>query len=130
MKNHDLHIQESEGHCERGKADRYSVRSHKTLALPCGGSLAALSRIAFALIAMAFCPKKIAILSLAENGTNQFASANRPGRVFGTAKLEQIRKGAKGGGFGGATPNSISRHQTTVIGNFESPNFRKVKSPL
>ena len=32
-------------------------------------------------------------------GTNQFASANRPGRVFGTAKLEQIRKGAKGGGF-------------------------------
>jgi hypothetical protein len=81
---------------------------------PAGARLAALSRIAFALIAMAFCPKKIAILSLAENGTNQFASANRPGRVFGTAKLEQIRKGAKGGGFGGATPNSISRHQTTA----------------
>ena len=45
---------------------------------PAGARLAALSRIAFALIAMAFCPKKIAILSLDENGTNQFASANRP----------------------------------------------------
>jgi hypothetical protein len=39
MKNHDLHMLAVEGHCERGKADRYSVRSHKTLALPCGGSL-------------------------------------------------------------------------------------------
>jgi hypothetical protein len=38
-KNEITVISEVEGHCERGKADRYSVRTHETLALPCGGSL-------------------------------------------------------------------------------------------
>jgi hypothetical protein len=38
-------------------------------------------------------------------GTNQFASANRPGRVFLKAKPEEIRGDRKAGGFGGATPN-------------------------
>ena len=38
-KNEITAISAAEGPCERGKADRYSVRSHKTLALPCGGSL-------------------------------------------------------------------------------------------
>jgi deoxyhypusine synthase len=33
-----------EGHCERGKADRYSVRSHKMLALPLRGLAWLLSR--------------------------------------------------------------------------------------
>jgi hypothetical protein len=44
-----------------------------------------------------------------KNGTNQFASANRPGRVFLKAKPEEIRGDRKAGGFGGATPNNSIR---------------------
>jgi hypothetical protein len=79
MNNRDLLIEEEvEGLCERGKADRYSVRSHKTLALPCGGSLGCS-------LADRICPYR--------NGLLPPVYAN-------------------------------------VIGNFESPNFRKVKSPF
>src|SRR5574344_2746275 len=68
MKNHYLLIEDVEGHCERGKADRYSVRSHKMLALPLRGLAWLLSRGShLPLSQWPSTPKMIVILSLADN---------------------------------------------------------------
>jgi hypothetical protein len=68
MKNHYLLIEDVEGHCERGKADRYSVRSHKMLALPLRGLAWLLSRGShLPLSQWPSTPKMIVISSLADN---------------------------------------------------------------